>query len=123
MTAFFSRFRRLISAISGACRRNSIGVTRVRTFSQTGAVRASTSGVNSSAAVPTAMALSPTACPWATLTALSRAPQVDKCDARIAFATSAGDDFGRHSNPAYELLDSRKELFRRGRSEERRVGK
>ena len=54
MTAFFSRFSRLISAIRGACRRHSSGVTRLLSFAQIGAVAASTASVkaNRPAALP-----------------------------------------------------------------------
>src|ERR1700677_4863804 len=55
MTAFFSRFRLLIAAISGACTRHSSGVTRLLTFSQIGPVATSTSLVNASGRDPSAI--------------------------------------------------------------------
>ena len=58
MTAFFSRFRRLISAISGACRRHSSGVTCAETFFHTDAVADSTALVKAKWLDPSAMASS-----------------------------------------------------------------
>src|SRR5271165_578760 len=55
MTAFFSRLRRLISAIRGAWRRHSSGVTCARTLSHTAAVSVSTAGVNANPAEPSAI--------------------------------------------------------------------